>query len=371
MAADGGDLGSFVEEVVGEGRIRVEDDLGDGYVRLRSSEAQRRQAAQDIRCTEDVVIELLRNSRDAGARNVFLALSREGSLRRVVVLDDGEGVPERMHERVFEPRVTSKLDTMREDKWGVHGRGMALYSISVNAVSARIVASEKGRGCALLVATDLETLGEKADQSSFPRFERADSGVVAVRGPRNILRTCCEFVLETSKSCTLYVGSPAEVASTLYALGRCELDPHELAFCRDPEALPVTRRLSLAVDAQDLARAAASVGLELSERTARRILDSEIDPLAPLASRIAREIAGEGRSAQTTEAASRTAHAPDRAAHDARGLKIDADDLARFSNRVAAAFSDLARDYYLDPSVEPQVRVSKDELRVSIPVVKL
>ena len=102
-----GPLTSFIDEVCGDGRLRVEDDLGRGFVRLRSTEAARRQAKQDIRCNEDIVTELLRNAFDAKARNIFVATSREGQARRFSVIDDGCGIPEEMHTLVFEPRVTS------------------------------------------------------------------------------------------------------------------------------------------------------------------------------------------------------------------------------------------------------------------------
>ena len=137
-----GNLASFIEDVCGEGHLRVETDLGGGFVRLRSSEAERRQAAQDIRSSEDIIIEMLRNARDAHASNIFVACTREGSTRRIVMIDDGDGVPKHLQQTVFEPRVTSKLDSMHMDKWGVHGRGMALYSIAVNAESATISASD-------------------------------------------------------------------------------------------------------------------------------------------------------------------------------------------------------------------------------------
>ena len=80
-----------------------------GFVRLRSSEAERRQAAQDIRSSEDIIIEMLRNARDAHASNIFVACTREGSTRRIVMIDDGDGVPKHLQRTVFEPRVTSKL----------------------------------------------------------------------------------------------------------------------------------------------------------------------------------------------------------------------------------------------------------------------
>ena len=212
---DGQTLTTFVESVCGDSHLRVETDLGDGFVRLRSAEAERRQAAHDIRATEDIVIEMLRNARDAQAKNVFLAVTREGGRRRLVMVDDGCGIPAALHGRVFEPRVTSKLDTMHLDKWGVHGRGMALYSIAVNAESARVAASAPGLGSSLLVETDLERVGEKTDQSTFPTFEQTESGAFAMRGPRNVLRTACEFALEHRHECTVYCGSASDVAATL------------------------------------------------------------------------------------------------------------------------------------------------------------
>ena len=38
-------------------------------------------------------------------------------------------------------------------------------------------------------------MGEKADQSTFPRFEQEPSGSWAMRGPKNIVRTAAEFAL--------------------------------------------------------------------------------------------------------------------------------------------------------------------------------
>ena len=187
-----------------------------------SSEAERRQAAQDIRSSEDVVIELLRNARDAGASRIFLATQKTGNARLLTVLDDGQGIPAAQHESIFEPRVTSKLDSAHMDKWGMHGRGMALYSISVNAEEARVLQSEPGLGTSLTVATDTESLAEKADQSTFPRFEQEPSGSWAMRGPKNIVRTAAEFALEHRGDLSVYLGTPVEVAATcLLYTSRC------------------------------------------------------------------------------------------------------------------------------------------------------
>lgn len=83
-------LEQFIHSVSGDQYFRVEDDLGNGFVRLRAAEAQRRQALQDIRSFEDVILELLRNSRDAHARAIFLATWTEGSKRFATILDNGE-----------------------------------------------------------------------------------------------------------------------------------------------------------------------------------------------------------------------------------------------------------------------------------------
>lgn len=110
------DLKNFVDSVAKKSHLRVDKDLGDGYVRLRASEAQRRQAHQDIRCVEDAIIELLRNSRDASAQNIYVATNTEGDCRNILIIDDGFGVPVKQHKNIFEPYVTSKLDSMKEDE---------------------------------------------------------------------------------------------------------------------------------------------------------------------------------------------------------------------------------------------------------------
>ena len=86
------DLLDFVSRVSGDTHLAVEENLGDGFVRLRTAEAERRQAKHDIRCIEDIVIEMLRNARDAHARNIFLATTKEGSARTLVFIDDGDGM---------------------------------------------------------------------------------------------------------------------------------------------------------------------------------------------------------------------------------------------------------------------------------------
>ena len=88
---DANELISFIASMSGEGNLRVEENLGEGYVRLRVSEAERRQAKHDIQHVEDIVIEMLRNARDAGADKVYLATTKEDGVRTLVFLDNGSG----------------------------------------------------------------------------------------------------------------------------------------------------------------------------------------------------------------------------------------------------------------------------------------
>lgn len=351
-AAPAHDLASFVSSMGGERALRVEENLGEGYVRLRVAEAERRQARHDVRCVEDALIELLRNARDAGAHRIFVATSREGSLRTTCVLDDGSGIPADMHERVFEARVTSKLESVHMDRWGVHGRGMALYSIRENAVSAEVMSSGAGLGTALRVVTDATALPERADQSSWPVLGIDEDGEPAcVRGPHNIVRTCCEFALE-ARGCEVYVGSPAEVLATARARVPLSVGPSELLGADALAALPVLERPRAAADARDLCEVARALGLEMSERTAHRIVSGEISPVPSVLSRLSPDRAG-GRP-----------HEVD-LMRDRRGLRIARDDLDAFSRALERDFSLLGERYYVSLASEPRVRVSGRRITVT------
>lgn len=352
------DLLNFVNAVSGDAFLKVEENLGDGYVRLKVSEAERRQAKHDIRHVEDVVVELLRNARDAHAQRIFLATTREGSERSLTIVDDGVGVPTEMMELIFEPRVTSKLETMVMDRWGVHGRGMALFSIRSNAQEARIACSGAHKGAALAVVTDAEHLPEKTDQSTWPTVERDEGGVLKVaRGPHNIVRRTVEFALE-HVGIDVFIGSPSEVLATLVLLARFELDESDLLFCENISRLPVWQRPGAAADAGELADTASEMGLAVSERTAHRILAGEIAPLRSVMSSVVG--AAEGAPVPV---------APD-IYRDRRGLKIHHSDLARFRSELEKAFDTVAERYYLHLKCEPKITVGKDDIRVRFEVDK-
>lgn len=352
------ELLNFVTSVSGETYLKVEETLGDGYVRLRVSEAERRQAKHDIRSVEDVVVELLRNSRDAHAGRIFLATGREGDRRTLTLLDDGVGVPIHMHDRIFEPRVTSKLESMVIDRWGVHGRGMALFSIRSNAVEARIVSSDLHKGASLVVITDAGALNERADQSTWPVVERDEAGGFKVaRGPHNVVRRIVEFAVE-HPGIEIFYGTPTEIITTMNAVGRSELDSSELLFCDNVTRLPVWQRPAAAADAGELVDIAESLGLEISERTAHRVLGGELCPLKSVLQ------LATGAIAETPEPANPDIY------RDRRGLKLHHTDIAAFRSELETAFDTIAERYYLHLKCEPKITVGKDDIRVRFEVEK-
>ncbi|MCL1890580.1 MAG: ATP-binding protein [Coriobacteriia bacterium] len=360
---DDSSLIDFIEEVSGEVHLRVEESLGDGFVRLRSAEAERRQAKHDIRQVEDIIIELLRNSRDAAASTIFVATTKEGSERRLTLIDDGSGIPEGMQALVFEPRVTSKLDSMVMDDWGVHGRGMALYSIKSNTLEADICASDLGLGTALSVLVDTAELPERSDQSTLPTLERDEDGTLAVtRGPHNIARNSIEFALahrprSKQGGITVYLGSPSEIAATLIEYGQQNLDREDLLFCSDFSTVALCKRLALCSDAADLVKTGRELGLEISERTAHRILGGQIEPVKPLLDSVLPRRGNQNAGGIDL-------------AKDARGLKLAREDIESFSRDMERAFEPLAKQYYLSLSEMPKITVKGDCVTVRFPIEK-
>ncbi len=353
------DLIDFIKTVSGEAHLRVESDLGDGFVRLRAHEAERRQAKHDIRCTEDIVVEILRNSRDANASTIYLATHKEGEKRHLICIDDGDGIPQSHVDHVFEPRVTSKLDTMITDRWGIHGRGMALYAIRENVERADIAATGVGLGTALAIMSDTDSLSERSDQSTWPTLHEDDEEAsgYAFHGPRNILRSVIEFAHEHASSMDVYMGSPAEIVATLYHDAKDSVSMTDVLFNDDVSSVGLTKRLAYASGADELTSLAQGLGLEISERTAHRILAGSIMPLRPLLKDARKRIvAADATPADLTQ--------------DARGLKVAREDLESFSRRIEEAFDDISSKYFLNLRQSPKVRVRGDRITVTLDITK-
>ncbi|MDR1015868.1 MAG: ATP-binding protein [Coriobacteriales bacterium] len=350
------EFADFIERATGEVQIRVEEALGDGFVRLRVAEAEARQAKHDIRKVEDIVIELLRNARDAQAKHIYLASSKNDfGLRTLTVIDDGDGVPERMQTAIFEPRVTSKLDTMVMDEWGVHGRGMALYSIAANANSAKVLSSCPQGGTALQVVVDTAKLKERSDQSTLPKLVRDGEGKWScAASPHNIARQVLEFALAAPAPLKVYLGSPAQIAASLLAWGEREANRQELLFCKDLAQLPLTLRLAATNDAADFAGQAGRLGLDISERTAYRVLQGEIAPLQDIL--VQQKPKAKPNSVDIFK--------------DARGLKLSAEDQERFGYALERAFAPLADRYYVSLKGQPKISVKGERITVRFDIDK-
>lgn len=349
-------LEHFIEDLSGSMQLRVQDNLGFGYVRLKAAEAQRRQAKQDIRCFEDVVIEMLRNSRDADSHLIFLASWTEGDQRFLTLLDDGKGIPESMHETIFEPFVTSKLDSFHSDRWGVHGRGMALYSIRQNVETAQVLASEPGFGSVFAVVNDTHQLTEKRDQSTPPSIVKGAEGNKVLRGPHNIIRTTLEFAIDERNSLAVYLGSASEIASTLFWMGRGAIDRVDPSNCL-PEQLPYIQRFGRCKDAASLASLAESLGLPLSTRTAYRIIAGEVKPLNTLLEAVLgngpdKQVPAKGKKRATKRPA----------------VRISAEDLESLKNSVADSYASLAEAYYLEKDPGISIGVKGSDLIIKIPL---
>lgn len=209
------DLNKFLNDLNIKNELNVEEDLGNGFVRLKISEAERRQALQDIKSVEDIIVELLRNSRDAGSKNIFIATKKNSAKKRAVYcIDDGLGIPPKFHNLIFESRVTSKLENGKKDPYGFHGRGMALFSIKLNADLVKITFSDYKKGCCIFLDIDLNKIPEKKDQSLNPQIIETDEGIKLFGGINNIIKIIMEFALH-NKNINFYYGTPSQIIATI------------------------------------------------------------------------------------------------------------------------------------------------------------
>lgn len=209
------DIKRFLSELKIKDSLNIEEDLGNGYVRLKISEAERRQALQDINCVEDVIVELLRNSRDAGSKNIFIGTKKiEDKRRKIYFIDDGNGIPPNLQKLIFQSRVTSKIENGIKDPYGFHGRGMALFSIKLNVDDIRIVFSDRSKGASFYIGIDLLKIPEKKDQSVEPQIIKMDGDLSIIGGVNNIIKTIIEFQLQ-NKDINFFYGSPTQILATM------------------------------------------------------------------------------------------------------------------------------------------------------------
>jgi hypothetical protein len=224
-------------------------DLGDGFARLTGAEGARRSPFR-LRSVEDALFELLRNSRDAGARNVYVASSlRARRYRTLVVIDDGHGITETHKHLIFEPGVTTRhLDPVSEEDGAPHGAGLSLYLVKNVAFLAEV--SSASSPTAVKVAFDTRTLPEKSLQSPPLPDARQTSKT-------NLPATLAIFAAQEGAP-RLYYASPARILARLLKnriIQQSEGDGRGVGWMRE---------------------AALRLGLEVSLRTVQRIAKEEI-----------------------------------------------------------------------------------------------
>ena len=92
----------------------------------------------------EVLLNLLENARLAGARTVKASVARDDGRIRIAVSDDGEGIPDEVLPRVFEPHFSTRTSGS--------GLGLAISRQLVDGWGGAIaVESERGRGTTVVV----------------------------------------------------------------------------------------------------------------------------------------------------------------------------------------------------------------------------
>lgn len=314
----------FIDKTSPE-KLQVEEDLGQGYVRLNISEAQQRQAKHDIRTAEDALVELLRNSRDAKSTHIYVAFWKENNIRKIVVIDNGEGIPVQLQSQVFEPRVTSKLNSLVIDKYGVHGRGMALYSVSENCLSSIVTTSKRGAVTAVKLVIDTKQLPERANQSSWPSFN--SKGKIK-EGPKNFIRNCLEFNLEHPKL-QIYLGPPTQILATM-------LSNNQNIF-RDWKA-------------DSLNKYAKQLGLDISLRNCQRIAYGQIERLKSLLKEINYKKATRGL------------------AKNSIASLLSQNDLQELLEKVKEISNEKGREYFITISDDANIIKVGNKLKINLPL---
>jgi hypothetical protein len=287
------DINKFLSELGIKDEINIEQNLGDGFVKLKVSEAERRQALQDIKCVEDIVIELLRNSRDASSSNIFIGTKKIGSKNRLIYyIDDGIGIPLKLHGSIFEARVTSKLESAIKDEYGFHGRGMALFSMKLNTEEIKLNFSDTNRGSSFFVNIDLEKLPEKKDQTIFPKIVKFDNNLNIIGGVSNIPKTIIEFKLQ-NPLINIFYGSPSQVIFTMRKIAKISSAYKNLPkfnnfdevsdYVKSNKDLKIIFFPSLTENYMILSKIVKEYfNLEISDRNVQRIIYEEFNELKPI-----------------------------------------------------------------------------------------
>lgn len=162
---------------------------------------------------------------------------------------------------------------------------MALYSIKTNSEDAYVVNSNTNLGCSIFVKSNITKLPEKKDQSTFPLFFINEGLEIQSRGPKNIIRTCCEFAIENRNKVNVYLGSYSEIASTIFFIYKNKVNIKYI-FNEPTSNTPLIETLAYSADDKEFVAYAKRIGLNFSSRTARRIMNKQIKPSTSLLQQI-------------------------------------------------------------------------------------
>jgi len=296
---------AFVTNLTGEQVLKIEQDLGSGYYKLNITEAERRQARHDIRSIEDVVVELVRNSRDADASRIYIASAKDtDGTRTITIIDDGRGIS------------TARMELLE---------------------------SELGRGAVFTMSVPTKTLRERKDQSTFPKLKISSAHNISVEsGPHNVWRHLVEISLDTP-SVEIFFGSHSEILATLVA---------ERSVAAE-SAPPIWSDLWSLDDADALSDRSAALGLKTSPRSCRRVLEGEIEPAYSIKRRL-RQLLSERPVVK--------------AARRRESSKVSTDDLGELAKVVADNFRVLGDKYFLRVKGEPKVSSSSTKITIELQI---
>ena len=236
-------------------------DLGAGFARLTGVEGARRGPSR-ISYVEDALLELLRNSRDAGATRIYVASTLKNKrYRTLTVIDNGHGIPESHRDLILEPAVTTRhLDpvTHPEDpSASPHGAGLSLYQIRSRSLDTKVLSASDPTS--IQTTFDTNTLPERALQS-LTRPSKTNL--------RATLLNFTDWTNRRGKTLDAYYGSPARILATLL---------HD-------------RIIQPSKEIEGLRELALGLGLEVSLRSVRRVLRGEVRPEEPVSVKV--ELAG-------------------------------------------------------------------------------
>ena len=203
-----------------------------------------RRAPSPIATVEDALLRLVRNAHDAGARRVFVASTlRRGRYRLLTILDDGQGIPEPYGNLIFEPGVTSR-------HYSDASAGLSLHHIRDAAVNIRLMSA--ARPTCITAAFDTYILPERSLQSASRR-----SG-------SNIRATLENFCSTAKNPPTIHHGTPTQILTSLIKY----------------RIIQIGKEITGGIEEiREVVSRAESLGLGLSERSARRVL-SRVVPCA-------------------------------------------------------------------------------------------